>query len=82
MVSMDIQMRARGMRHEVWNLLRFLAAEESEPWMCVGNFNEIVDITEKCRDGGRASGLMNAFKNTLDFCGLLDLGAYGPKFTW
>jgi hypothetical protein len=69
-------------RHEAWNLLRFFAAGESELWMCAGDINEIVDITEKCEGGGQASGLMNTFKNTLDFCGLLDLGAYGPKFTW
>ncbi|KAK0599131.1 hypothetical protein LWI29_002648 [Acer saccharum] len=30
----------------------------------------------------RSESLMEAFRSTLDFCGLRDLGFSGPKFTW
>ena len=25
---------------------------------------------------------LNAFRDCIDFCGLMDLGFHGPKFTW
>ena len=68
-------------RHEAWNLLRHLSSLASGPWVCVGDFNEIVEAKEQFGGLRRAKGSMEAFKETLAFCGLNDLGANGPFFT-
>lgn len=59
-----------------------LASLSLEPWICFGDFNEILKADEKKGGAVRARGLMEAFRNTLEFCSLADLGAKGPKFTW
>jgi hypothetical protein len=34
-------------RHEAWSLLRFLASLTPSPWVCVGDFNELLDLSKK-----------------------------------
>ena len=34
-------------RKESWSFLRFLNSQYQMPWMCLGDFNEIVSATEK-----------------------------------
>jgi exonuclease III len=34
-------------RHEAWALLKYLARFDPLPWLCIGDFNEIVNGTEK-----------------------------------
>ena len=50
--------------------------------MCIGDFNKVVNGTEKVGGNVRPSNLMQAFQQTLVECGLIDLGYYGPKYTW
>jgi hypothetical protein len=69
-------------RHEAWGLLRHLASLEPVAWLCAGDFNEIVDISEKFGGAGRAAGQMNNFSETLAYCNLMDLGNRGHFFTW
>ncbi|KAL5736640.1 hypothetical protein ACOSQ2_031428 [Xanthoceras sorbifolium] len=54
----------------------------SFPWLCDGDFNEILHLGEK--DGGveRPRYLMTNFRNTLNDCMLQDLGFAAPRFTW
>ncbi|KAL5738345.1 hypothetical protein ACOSP7_031106 [Xanthoceras sorbifolium] len=54
----------------------------SLPWLCDGDFNEILHLGEK--DGGveRPRYLMTNFRNTLNDCMLQDLGFAAPRFTW
>ena len=69
-------------RSDSWNLLRNLHNQFSLPWLCGGDFNELVKSHEK--RGGRPHpyGQMQKFREVLDECGLLDLGFNGKKFTW
>jgi hypothetical protein len=69
-------------RHEAWALLRYLATLSPHPWVCIGDFNEIVENTKKWGGGGRSNSQMNAFRQALEDCDLTDLGYRGPKFTW
>lgn len=55
---------------------------ERGPWLCAGDFNEILDLSEKWGGNGQQRSLMEAFKNTLEVCELHDLGYRGSKFTW
>jgi hypothetical protein len=34
-------------RKESWDLLRHLSNLQPSPWVCIGDFNEIVDYSEK-----------------------------------
>jgi exonuclease III len=69
-------------RVEAWALLKYLAHMDSAPWVCIGDFNEILTLEEKWGGGGRPNSQMEAFRQTLENCGLSDLGYRGPKFTW
>ncbi|XP_062145430.1 uncharacterized protein LOC133852683 [Alnus glutinosa] len=51
------------------------------PWLCVGDFNEIAEQSEKVGATLRREPQM-VIRNTLEFCGLSDLGYKGPRFTW
>jgi hypothetical protein len=49
--------------------------------MCLGDFNEIINLSEKLGGKEHHQSLMEAFKLALEDCALLDLGFQGPKFT-
>lgn len=67
---------------ESWDLLRSLNRNFALPWLCVGDFNEILKSHEK--GGGRLRPFkqMQDFRAVVDECGLIDLGFLGNKFTW
>ena len=69
-------------KHESWQLLKHLHTRISTPWLCVGDYNEILSSDEK--QGGVPKPLkhMEAFQATLLHCGLEDLGFQGNIFTW
>jgi exonuclease III len=69
-------------RTEAWSLLRYIARMDPIPWVCLGDFNEILSADEKYGGSRRQRGLMENFQKTLEGCGLVDLGFRGPKYTW
>ena len=52
----------------------------SLPWIVFGDFNDINHLDEKCGGAKRSADQMQAFRNALDACNLLDLGFSGPSF--
>jgi hypothetical protein len=64
------------------NLREFLAHIQPEPWICIGDFNEIMTDSEKWGGNRRQRRLMEDFRNTAEECAIADLGFRGPKFTW
>uniref|UniRef100_A0A5B7A8Z2 Endonuclease/exonuclease/phosphatase domain-containing protein n=1 Tax=Davidia involucrata TaxID=16924 RepID=A0A5B7A8Z2_DAVIN len=69
-------------RADSWNLLRCLKGQIDLPWLCLGDFNEIVCSSEKLDMNNRADSQMMEFRRVLDECEFKDLGFYGQKFTW
>lgn len=69
-------------QHITWSLLRSLCSDNQQPWFVGGDFNEILNSSEK--EGGRVRrpGQMMAFNMALKDCGLSDLGYEGCKYTW
>jgi hypothetical protein len=51
-------------------------------WLCVGDFNEVLDNFEKFGGLRKPQGQMDNFQEALDLCQLSDLGYSRPKFTW
>ena len=69
-------------RSESWNLLRRLNRKCQVPWLCVGDFNELLRSDEKLGANRRSHNQMQLFREAVDACSFLDLGYLGSKFTW
>jgi hypothetical protein len=69
-------------KDNTWNLLRTLRKKYDLPWICSGDFTEILFACEK--EGGpmRPEVCMNKFRSALEDCDLQDLGFVGDPFTW
>ncbi|KAL0001687.1 hypothetical protein SO802_015468 [Lithocarpus litseifolius] len=52
------------------------------PWLAIGDFNELVGLSEKEGGVSRPASQMERFKEVIDVCGLKDLGFIDPRFTW
>ncbi|XP_074315616.1 uncharacterized protein LOC141651821 [Silene latifolia] len=68
-------------RHLSWELLRLLHNQSALPWVCIGDFNEILYSTEM-KGGSRAQWQINNFQSAIDDCGLRDAPWEGYKFTF
>ncbi|KAK2665103.1 hypothetical protein Ddye_003677 [Dipteronia dyeriana] len=72
----------KAQRANSWSLLRRLAGLSRLPWVCLGDFNEILSDDEK--RGGRQKNWRDilAFREAIFYCNLEDLGFVGDKYTW
>lgn len=62
--------------------MRHLHTRGSLPWLCLGDFNEILSSEEKQGRILRSLRLMEEFRSVLLHCELIDLGFNGNRFTW
>jgi hypothetical protein len=69
-------------RKESWKLLKHLQSYSPSAWLCIGDFNEIVDQSEKCGVNPQREGQKELFRTALKQCNLSDLGYKGSRFTW
>jgi ribonuclease HI len=69
-------------KQKTWRLLRILNNLYSKPWLCLGDFNEILFGCEKEGGQPRATACMEHFRKVLEDCNLEDLGFEGDAFTW
>jgi len=72
----------RERRKESWHLLRFLRGQSDSPWLCLGDFNEVLVAEEHFGVRGREDWQMVAFSDAIADCRLSDLGFRGLPFTW
>ena len=73
------------LKSKTWRLLRHLRARASLPWVCLGDFNEILCSEERNGRNGRIPKLLQPiqdFQSILLHCGLVDLGFQGYRYTW
>ena len=71
-----------GDRWKSWNILRRLSESQTLPWLCAGDFNEILYDNEKMGGALRATKQMEDFRTVLHECNLQEVPYSGPKFTW
>ncbi|KAA3457895.1 reverse transcriptase [Gossypium australe] len=69
-------------RNHVWNLLGRLSQDRDYPWFVAGDFNKIMYSFEKKGGLPRDPRRMETFRDTLAYCGLMDVGYSGTWFTW
>ena len=67
---------------ESWRMLRFLRNQSDLPWLCVGDFNEVLHVDEQMGGNDREEWCMEGFWEVVDFCGFTDLGFRGLPYTW
>lgn len=68
-------------KSEAWNKLRALNTHLDIPWLCAGDYNEIIRQDKKVGDAIRPLNQMWMFRYTIDKCKFMDLGFVGLKFT-
>ena len=68
-------------RSKAWSKLRSLNSRMNIPWICGGDFNEIVRKEEKWGRIPRDHNQMQLFRDVIDECQFMDMGYVGPKFT-
>jgi len=69
-------------KRESWQLLKHLHTRFAVPWLCCGDFNEILQSSEKQGRLPKQQQPMMEFRVALLHCGLVDLGFQGNIFTW
>ncbi|WZZ70042.1 hypothetical protein YC2023_081412 [Brassica napus] len=69
-------------RFMVWDLLISLSLSRNSAWILAGDFNEIIDNSEKSGGPERAEGSFGAFRNMLSNCNLFDLKHTGISLSW
>ncbi|XP_057760324.1 uncharacterized protein LOC130980686 [Arachis stenosperma] len=69
-------------RHkELWGDLTKIANMIHRPWIVLGDFNDVL-LQSEVRGGQFRLARAEQFAETLEDCGLFDMGAIGRRFTW
>jgi hypothetical protein len=69
-------------RRDSWYLMRFLRAQSTSPWLCAGDFNEVLSADEQIGGNGREPWQIAAFQDAVGDSCLTDLGYHGLPYTW
>ena len=62
--------------------MRYLRREFDNPWLCAGDFNEVLCALEQFGGNDREEWMMEGFRDTVDYCQMTDLGYAGLPYTW
>jgi hypothetical protein len=63
-------------------MLRFLRNQTDLPWLCAGDFNEVLHDYEQVGGCEREEWKMEGFRAVVDYAGFNDLGYIGLPYTW
>jgi exonuclease III len=69
-------------RHKTWDMLKFIKAYSPLPWLCIGDFNEVLHREEHVGVNDRSNTQIQAFRETVGVCELMDLGYIGTPWTF
>ncbi|XP_042972839.1 uncharacterized protein LOC122304645 [Carya illinoinensis] len=69
-------------RRGSWELLRALKPQNTNAWLCLGNFNEIMDQSEKLGAAERPYWQMENFREAVEECDLSEIHFHEEGFTW
>jgi hypothetical protein len=70
------------LRGKTWEVLRYLRRQDDLPWLCAGDFNEILKQEGQIGVNDRNEQQMESFRECLADCSLIDLGYTGYTYTW
>lgn len=74
----------REKRREVWDQLISIGIRRDEPWLLLGDFNELMSNAESEKDGGaiRAESTFWDFRNLATECKIKDMRSSGNTLSW
>ncbi|XP_019164501.1 PREDICTED: uncharacterized protein LOC109160652 [Ipomoea nil] len=72
----------RQHRRSAWQFMRQLAAQSMLPWLVMGDFNDLLDQSEKRGRAPHPPWCIRGFREAVLDCGLQDLPFSGYQFTW
>ena len=58
-------------------MLKFITSSSPLPWVCIGDFNEVLHRSEHTGVQERSAAHIAAFREMVDVCGLTDIGFSG-----
>jgi len=59
-----------------------LRNETDLPWLCAGDFNEVLYDHEQFGGNDRGEWMMEGFRDVISYAGFTDLGFSGLPYTW
>lgn len=68
--------------HQAWDVLKDISSCSPLPWLCLGDFNEVLHPEEHIGIGKRHNAQIQGFTDAVDICMLLDLGYSGNVWTF
>ena len=69
-------------RYKTWDLLRGITGDNTQPWVVMGDFNEVLLQSEHDGVGNRSQAQMDSVRAALATCGLTDIGYQGRNWTF
>lgn len=72
----------RNRKMESWNLLRALSRQSALPWVCMGDYNDMLCAEEKRGRVLHPNSLFQGFREAVEDCKLTDMPLVGYPFTW
>lgn len=63
-------------------MLRFLRNESNLPWLCAGDFNEVLHDHEQMGGNDHEEWKMEGFREPVGYCGFTDLAFLDLSYTW
>src|SRR4051812_28976585 len=69
-------------RYKTRDGIKSIAGASGLPWLAIGDFNEVLHQFEHDGVNCRSQAQMDGFWDTLDICGLTDLGYQGRDWTF
>ncbi|KAF8048826.1 hypothetical protein N665_2389s0003 [Sinapis alba] len=68
--------------HILWKKIQRIGSTRNGPWLLVGDFNEILNNSEKEGGPAREESSFTDFRNMFITCNLRDVRSVGDKFSW
>lgn len=72
----------RNRRHLSWSLLRQLAGLNSLPWVCIGDYNDLLTSNDKRGRVEHPQWLFRGFQEAISDCRLTDIPLSGYSYMW
>jgi endonuclease/exonuclease/phosphatase family metal-dependent hydrolase len=63
-------------------MLKHIKSSNPLPWLCIGDFHEVLHQHEHEGTAERSLAQIAGFRETIDVCGLADLGYEGRSWTY
>ena len=71
-----------SLRHIVWERLSRFNLNRRSSWCMFGDFNEILNNSEKIGGPRKSDYTFQDFSNMIEICGMIELPSTGNSFTW